>query len=66
MPQSEIPSIAITINPISTSVTKLAKSLRISSPSVVGSIEDSKLRLDLRTVFEHQDEALVSALSQLK
>lgn len=63
MPQSEIPSIAIIITPTSTSVTKLAKSLRTGTPSVVGSIENDKLRLDLRTVFEHQDEALVTALS---
>lgn len=63
MPRSEIPSIAIIISPTTTSTSKLAKSLRTGTPSVVGSIEDGKLRLDLRTVFEHQDEALVTALT---
>ena len=65
MPRSEIPSIAIIISPTTSSVTQLAKSLRTGTPSVVGSIEDGKLRLDLRTVFEHQDKALVTALRAL-
>lgn len=63
MPQSEIPSIAIVITPGSSSVNQLSKSLRIGTPSVVGSIEDGKLRLDLRTVFDHQDSSLIQALS---
>jgi len=65
MPQSEIPSIAITIDPptdAKMSVTKLAKQLRTDTPSVVGSIDGGKLHLDLRTVFPHQDEALAHAL----
>ena len=64
MPKSEIPSIAIVIKPTNTSVTKLARALRTGTPSVVGSIDDGSFRLDLRTVFEHQDPLVIQALKQ--
>ena len=62
MPKSEIPSIAIVVQPTTQSVTKLSRALRTGTPSIVGSIEDNQLRLDLRTVFEHQDKAVTQAL----
>jgi len=62
MPKSEIPSIAIVIAPTNTSVTKLSRQLRTGTPSIVGSIEDNTLRLDLRTVFLHQDPSLTETL----
>lgn len=65
MPRSEIPSIAIVLSPNNQSVTKLSRNLRTGTPSIVGSIEDNQLRLDLRTVFEHQDAAIVDALSTI-
>jgi len=58
MPKSQIPSVAISITPKNISVTKLAKQLRTGTPSIVGSIDDGKLNLDLRTVFPHQDKHL--------
>jgi len=65
MPRSEIPSIAIILSPTNQSVTKLSRALRTGTPSVVGSIEDNKLRLDLRTIFDHQDQDLIHALAAL-
>lgn len=64
MPKSEIPSVAIHIAPSRISVSKLAKKLRLNTPSIVGSIEDNQLRLDLRTVFEHQDKMVIGAIKQ--
>lgn len=64
MPQSEIPSTAIRIQPDSYSVNQLSRRLRTGSPAVVASIENNSLLLDLRTVFPHQDEALTQALLQ--
>jgi L-seryl-tRNA(Ser) seleniumtransferase len=65
MPRSELPSVAITLTPnpnAKISITRLAQRLRTGTPSVVGSIDDNQLRLDLRTVFPHQDAAIVQAL----
>jgi L-seryl-tRNA(Ser) seleniumtransferase len=62
MPKSEIPSVAITVTPENISVTRLAKLLRTGTPSVVGTVEGGKLRLDVRTVFPHQDGDIVEAL----
>ncbi|BDS05703.1 L-seryl-tRNA(Sec) selenium transferase [Oceaniferula spumae] len=62
MPKSEIPSIAISITPENISVNKLATQLRTGKRAIVGVVDDGKLHLDLRTVFNHQDSALVEAL----
>lgn len=62
MPKSEIPSVAISITPANVSITKLARLLRTGSPAIVGTVIEGKIRLDLRTVFEHQDARVTEAL----
>ncbi len=62
MPKSEIPSVAISISPKNLSVTKFAKRLRTGTPSLVGTVVEGQLHLDLRTVFEHQDENVTEAI----
>ncbi len=62
MPQSSIPSICISLTPENGSVTRLSKRLRAHTPAVVGSIEEGQLKLDLRTVFPHQDPVLGNAI----
>ena len=64
MPKSEIPSLAISIAPKHVSVNQLAYRFRTGSPAVVGTVVDNTLNLDLRTVFEQQDRALVDAIIQ--
>jgi len=64
MPKSEIPSISISITPENASVNKIATRLRTGTPAVVGTVENGKLHLDLRTVFPHQDEALAGRISE--
>ncbi len=63
MPKSEIPSIAIRVEPRDLSVNQLAYRLRTGNPAVVGTVDDNMLNLDLRTVFAHQDETLANAIS---
>src|SRR5262249_50759520 len=41
---------------------ELARRLRLGTPAVMGRLRDGKLLLDVRTVFPHQEEALVEAL----
>jgi L-seryl-tRNA(Ser) seleniumtransferase len=45
---------------------KLEKNLRLGTPAVVGRIEDDRLILDLRTVFEEEEEELRAALIQAR
>jgi L-seryl-tRNA(Ser) seleniumtransferase len=45
---------------------RLDGALRSGSPAVVGRIEDNRLVLDLRTVFESEEGELVSALAQAR
>jgi len=62
MPKSEIPSVAISISPKNVSVTQFAKRLRTGTPSLVGTVVEGQLHLDLRTIFEHQDENVTEAI----
>lgn len=41
---------------------ELARRLRASDPPVIARVEDGRVRLDLRTVFPEQDDAIVRAL----
>ena len=43
---------------------KLAKSLRLSDPSIVGRIHDDKFILDLRTINPSEDKTVITALKQ--
>ena len=47
-------------------VTRLDKKLRSATPAIVGRIEDDRLILDLRTVFEEEEEELLAALVQAR
>jgi len=62
LPRSMISSITIDILPESCSVRDFATSLRTSIPPVVGYIVNERFKLDLRTIFPQQDDALVDAI----
>ncbi len=64
MPRSEIPSLALDLKPTSMSVTKLARRLRLGTPPVMGYTAEGTYRIDLRTVFPRQDDALGGALRE--
>lgn len=64
MPTSQIPSIAITINPTGISLNKLSKALRIGTPAIVGYTDSSAFCLDLRTIFPSQDDSIATALTK--
>lgn len=65
MPDSQIPSIALRIVPQQMSTNRLSTELRTGSPAIVGYTENNALNLDLRTVFEHQDSAIIERLSSI-
>ncbi len=62
MPRSSQPSLTVDLSPSSLSLTIFARHLREGSPPVAGYIESNRLRLDLRTVFPHQDASLIAAI----
>jgi L-seryl-tRNA(Ser) seleniumtransferase len=61
-PERGLASFGIALTPSDGNVQNLAKQLSGAAQSVVGRVEDSRLVLDLRTVFPRQDQPLVEAI----
>jgi L-seryl-tRNA(Ser) seleniumtransferase len=66
LPRTKIPSVTIELDPAgekpAQSVDALASALRAGDPPVIGYIASGRLKLDLRTVFPEQDDALIGAV----
>ena len=62
LPRSIIPSITIDVLPERCSVEVFARMLRSSAPPVIGYVNDGRFKLDLRTIFSHQDDLVVDAI----
>ncbi len=62
LPKSSIPSVTIDLAPTSKNLELLTSELRQGTPPVIGYISNQHLRLDLRTIFETQDESLSCAI----
>lgn len=58
-------SILVTLSSTSLSPNRMESSLRRSKPPVIARIEDETLVLDLRTVFEDEEDELLDALASL-
>jgi L-seryl-tRNA(Ser) seleniumtransferase len=62
LPRSMVPSIAIDILPQNCSLQDFASTLRQFVPPVIGYIGNGRFKLDLRTIFPHQDDLVVDAV----
>jgi L-seryl-tRNA(Ser) seleniumtransferase len=62
LPRSILPSIALDFLPEDSSVQDFARALRHSVPPVIGYIGDGRFKLDLRTIFSHQDDLVIDAI----
>lgn len=62
LPKSIVPSITIDFLPENCSVEEFAGAMRRSTPPVIGYIGNGRFKLDLRTIFSHQDEAVIDAV----
>jgi hypothetical protein len=62
LPKSGMPSVTIDILPGNCSVAEFSTTLRASVPSVSGYIANGRFKLDLRTIFSQQDDAVVDAI----
>lgn len=62
LPKSSISSITIDILPRLLTVQKFAADLRHSRTPIIGYIANKRFKLDLRTIFPAQDEAVIDAI----
>ncbi|MFN0130614.1 MAG: L-seryl-tRNA(Sec) selenium transferase [Verrucomicrobiales bacterium] len=62
MPRSAVPSVTLDIDARDIPEAEMARRLRLGEPPVVGYVENGRVKIDLRTVFPEQDEALVAAV----
>jgi L-seryl-tRNA(Ser) seleniumtransferase len=62
LPKSVMSSVTIDILPENCPVRDFAATLRTSLPPVVGYIANERFKLDLRTIFPQQDDAVVDAI----
>jgi L-seryl-tRNA(Ser) seleniumtransferase len=62
LPRSILPSITLDFLPEDSSVQDFARALRHSVPPVIGYIGDGRFKLDLRTIFSHQDDLVIDAI----
>ena len=55
-------SITLDLLPESFSLENFARALRRSTPPILGYISNGRFKLDLRTIFSHQDDLVVDAI----
>ena len=63
LPKAKLPSVTIDLLPNNSSLADLAATLRERNPAVIGYIAGNRFKLDLRTIFPHQDGLVVEAIS---
>ncbi len=64
LPDVGLPTIVIAFAVQGLSEGELAERLRTGTPAVVGRVREGKMLLDLRTVFESQEDALLEAIAR--
>jgi len=62
LPDVGVPTAVVAVTAAGIGETELASRLRRGTPAVVGRVQDGKLLLDLRTVFQRQEDELLAAL----
>jgi len=62
LPKSNLSSVTIDIVPKNSSLADFAATLRAWNPPVIGYIAGDRFKLDLRTIFPHQDALVVEAI----
>ena len=65
LPRSSLPSVTLEVRPQGVALSEFAARLRAGKPPVIGYIAGDRFKLDLRTVFPRQDEAVLLALQSI-
>ena len=64
LPRSIIPSITVDLLPTNRTLPDFASRLRDGTPPVIGYISGGRFKLDLRTIFTHQDAEVIRRLRE--
>jgi len=64
-PGSKLPTRVVALTCDGLSADELAARLRTNDTPIIGRVEEGRVLLDLRTVFEQQESAIVSSLQQI-
>ncbi len=64
-PELKLPTQCVTLRPLNMSVARLERSLRLSSPAIIGRIEGDRYILDPRTIQPGQDEIISTTLGKI-
>jgi len=64
-PELDLPTRCVTIQPVNLTVSKLETAMRLSTPAIIGRIEDNRYILDPRTIQEGQDAIIASTLARI-
>ncbi len=64
LPDVAVPTSVIALSLAGVSESELAARLRAGTPAVMGRVQEGKLLLDLRAVFERQEEELLAAIQK--
>jgi seryl-tRNA(Sec) selenium transferase len=62
LPRSTVASVTINISPLGLPLEIFSQRLRLAAIPVVGSITKNHFKINLRTVFPHQDDDLVQGI----
>jgi L-seryl-tRNA(Ser) seleniumtransferase len=62
LPDVSVPTVVLALGADGVSETELAERLRAGTPAVVGRVQDERVLLDLRCVFERQEQELLEAI----
>jgi L-seryl-tRNA(Ser) seleniumtransferase len=62
LPDVSVPTAVLALSAADIGETELAERLRTGTPAVVGRVQDERVLLDLRCVFERQEEELLEAV----
>ena len=64
-PGQSLPTKLVAVRPMNLSVQDVESALRHNSPPIIARVERDRVLLDLRTVFEDQDEEIVRAFERI-
>ncbi|MGA6980766.1 MAG: L-seryl-tRNA(Sec) selenium transferase [Candidatus Sulfotelmatobacter sp.] len=64
-PSSVLPTCLLALTHSTLSADELSAQLRSSDPPIIARVEEGRVLIDLRTVFPHQEAALISALERI-
>lgn len=64
-PTSTLPTFAVAITCESLSADEMAEKLRLSTPPIVARVEEGRVLLDFRTVFEDEEDLIADALHMI-